>query len=243
MNPYYQDDFVTLYHGEADEVLRFVNPSIDHVITDPPYSSGAATSGQKSADPKTKYCQGGRDLGRPSFGGDAKDQRSFTAWQSIWLSRARSLMGPSGYCLIFTDWRQLPSTTDALQAADFVWRGVIAWDKGRHARAPHKGYIRHQCEYVVWGTNGPCVKRLDDGPFDGCYHQPIKQADKHHMVGKPTPLMTELVRVAAAGEVILDPFAGSGTTLVAAKQMGRRAIGIERELAYCEIATNRLKAM
>lgn len=47
---------------------------------------------------------------------------------------------------------QLPSTTDAVQIGELIWRGIIAWDKGRCARAPHKGYFRHQCEYVVWAT-------------------------------------------------------------------------------------------
>ena len=58
--------------------------------------------------------------------------------------------------------------TDVLQAAGFVWRGVVPLNKGRGARAPHKGYFRHQCEYVVWGTNGRCRKAEHAGPFEGC---------------------------------------------------------------------------
>jgi hypothetical protein len=53
--------------------------------------------------------------------------------------------------MCFTDWRQLPMLTDVLQAGGFVWRGVMPWDKTESSRAPHTGYFRHQCEYVVWG--------------------------------------------------------------------------------------------
>lgn len=160
-----------------------------------------------------------------------------------WLSLCRPLLKDGGYVLVFTDWRQLPALTDAFQAADLTWRGVIAWDKGGASRAPHKGYVRHQCEYIVWGTRGPCRSATHAGPFPGCYRVPIDRKDKHHLTGKPTALMRELVKLVAPGGTILDPFAGSGTTLLAAQLESRRAIGIERELAYCEIGARRCRGM
>ena len=118
----------------------------------------------------------------------------------------------------------------------------MAWDKGRGARAPHKGYFRHQCEYIVWGTKGAAVQLEHDGPFDGCIQSTVRRDDKHHMTGKPTALMRELVRPVLPGGVVLDPFAGSGTTGVAAVLSGRRFIGIEREAAYADISRSRLEA-
>ena len=112
---------------------------------------------------------------------------------------------------MFTDWRQLPATTDVLQIGELIWRGIIAWDKGGGARAPHKGYFRHQCEYIVWGTKGKCLKQKFTGPFPGCYKFPVKLSDKFHLTGKPTALMEELVQIVPVGKLILDPFAGSGT--------------------------------
>jgi site-specific DNA-methyltransferase (adenine-specific) len=150
------------------------------------------------------------------------------------------ILKPGGYFMSFTDWRQLPVMTDAVQMGGVFWRGIIAWDKGRGARAPHKGYFKHQCEYVVWGTRGAIPIAHHDGPFDGCVHCVVRQNDKHHLTGKPTELMRALVRPVIPGGLILDPFAGSGSTGVAALLSGRRFIGIEREEAYVEIARARL---
>lgn len=241
MKPYYSRQGVELYHGECHDVMPALKPnSFAALITDPPYSSGGATLAARSCDPARKYLKHGGD--RPTFSGDAKDQRGFTAWSIFWLSEGRRLLKPGGYGLVFTDWRQLPSMTDALQGADFTWRGLMAWDKGGASRAPHKGYARHQCEYVIWGTNGCCEHRLDAGPFPGCYRYPVLQRDKYHLTGKPTPLMVDLVKFCPPGDRVLDCFAGSGTTLVACAMTGRKAVGIERERAYCDITAERIDA-
>lgn len=241
MKPFFQNDSVTLYNGDSMQLLREIPPaSIDAVITDPPYCSGGCTAGERRRPPEAKYAQDGDRRGRPSFGGDLKDQRSFTSWCATWLSLCRDSLREGGYCLVFIDWRQLPAMTDAFQWADLTWRGIIAWDKGPAARAPHKGYVRHQCEYLVWGTRGPCPAAKHAGPFDGCYHVPVLKRDKHHLTGKPTELMRRLVKMVPPGGRILDPYAGSGTTLVAAALEGRQAVGIEREASYCEITAGRL---
>ena len=149
-------------------------------------------------------------------------------------------MKPGGYFMTFTDWRQLPLMTDAVQSGGIFWRGIIVWNKNAGARAPHKGYFKHQCEYIVWGTKGKIIVCEHDGPFDGCISSTVLQADKYHMTGKPTALMRELARCVVPGGLILDPFCGSGSTGVAALMMGRRFIGIEREESYVTIARKRL---
>lgn len=204
---------------------------------------GGNSAAERARDPIVKYCQNGKTVGRPTFSGDMRDQRSFTYWSTLWLSALREKAKESAYCMIFTDWRQLPAVTDAVQAAGWSWRGVIAWNKGRGSRAPHRGFVRHQCEYIVWGTNGRVPKLTDRGPFDGCYDHKVKQSDKFHMTGKPTPLLRELVKVAPVGGTVLDPFAGSSTTLVAASLEGRKSIGFELSEDYCDISIERLKGM
>lgn len=232
-----------LIQGECLPALHaMAENSIDAIITDPPYSSGGFSRDDKGKDPDAKYTQSSAQGRYPTFSGDSRDQRSYLAWSALWIAEAVRVLKPGGYFMAFTDWRQLPVMTDAVQAGGVFWRGVIAWDKGRGSRAPHKGYFRHQCEYVIWGTKGAAVQLEHDGPFDGCIQATVKRDDKHHLTGKPTALMKELVRPVLPGGLVLDPFAGSGTTGVAALLTGRRFIGIEREAAYVAIARARLEA-
>lgn len=141
--------------------------------------------------------------------------------------------------LLFTDWRQLPLTTDALQCAGFTWRGVAVWDKTEGVR-PQLGRFRNQAEYVVWGSKGnmPLGRRAPVLP--GVIRESVRKADKHHMTGKPTDLMRQLVKICEEGGRILDPFAGSGTTLVAADLEGYKWTGIEMTGHYHDVARSRL---
>jgi site-specific DNA-methyltransferase (adenine-specific) len=132
--------------------------------------------------------------------------------------------------------RQLPSNSVDAVITD------PPYSSGGMTRAPHKGYFRHQCEYIVWGTKGGCQKAVHGGPWPGCYRFPVKQSDKFQLTGKPTPLMERLVSIVSEGSIILDPFAGSGTTLVAAKNTGRQFIGIEKGKEYAMVAEKRLSA-
>lgn len=231
--------------GEALDLLRALpDASVDMVATDPPYSSGGFTRGDRMADPRTKYCQDGDDLGRVSFTGDNRDQLAFVYWCALWLDQCRRVLKPNGYALVFCDWRQVPAAALGFQSGGLLWRGLLSWDKGDGARAPHAAYYRHQCEYVVWGTAGPLApgKAGHGGPWPGCYHVPVRRDDKHHMTGKPTELMRQLVRACPVDGVVLDPFAGSGTTVLAAMLEGRRGLGFELAPANVAIANKRLEA-
>lgn len=242
--PYFSAGGVVLYHAEEIDVLpRLPADSVDALITDPPYCSGASGLAGKSADPVKKYCQNGNAIGRPTFGGDHLDQRSYRYWTMTWNRLACRALRSGGYAMVFSDWRQLPTMTDAIQAGGFVWRGIVPWDKGRGARAPHTGYFRHQAEYVVWATKGPCAKAHGRGPFEGVISATIKQGEKLHITGKSVQAMRQLVRAVPPGGLIVDPFAGSSTTLAAAILEGRRAIGVEREESYCKISAERLERL
>ena len=231
------------HQGEALRILQTLpDASVDAVITDPPYSSGGFSRDDKAKPVSVKYQQSGHQRQYPDFQGDSRDQRSYLVWCSLWIDECQRILKPGGYFLAFTDWRQLPIMTDAVQVGGIVWRGLVVWDKGRGARAPHKGYFRHQAEYVVWGTKGPANIATHDGPFEGVIRETVLQSDKWHTTGKPTALMRELVRCVPPGGTVLDPFAGSGSTGVAAVQAGLNFIGIEREAAYVQIARDRIEA-
>jgi site-specific DNA-methyltransferase (adenine-specific) len=236
--PYYHHGGVTLYHGDALAVLASLpDASVDAVVADPPYSSGGMVRGDRLPPPSVKYLSDPA-VQRAEFAGDTRDQRAYGYWCALWLAECLRVTKPGGICCLFTDWRQLPTTTDALQAGGWVWRGVVPWDKSEAAR-PQKGRYRNQCEYVVWGSNGPMA---DAGAcLPGSYRYVVRQADKWHIAGKPTALMVDLLAIVPTGGVVLDPFAGTGTTLVAAQQRGLWAIGVELLEQNCAIAANRLR--
>lgn len=240
MTPFYeeQNGGVTLYHGDVLRVLAGLgDESVDCVLTDPPYSSGGLFRGDRAMSTTEKYVQSGQRLQLGGFSGDSRDQRAYLAWCALWLGECYRVMRPGGVCALFTDWRQLPVTTDALQAGGFVWRGVAVWDKTEAAR-PQKGRYRNQCEFVVWGSRGALA---DEGPcLPGCWRMSVGSSEKFHIAGKPDALMNALVGICKPGGTVLDCFAGSGTTLKAAKETGRRAIGIEIERKWCEVARARV---
>lgn len=225
--------------GDALGILGDVAPgTFDAVVADPPYSSGGAFRVDKARDTAGKYQQGSARARYPDFSGDSRDQRSLLAWSTLWLAAAHRATRPSGIAMIFSDWRQLPTTTDALQAGGWVWRGVVPWDK-RRAR-PSMGSFTNQCEYVVWGSSGPVDRKA--APLPGFYSIHVDPREKLHMAGKPVALMRGLLRILPADSLVLDPFCGSGSTGVAAILEGLRFVGIELDEHYVDAASKRLDA-
>ena len=230
----------TLHRGD---MLRWLTEqpdgAFDALITDPPYSSGGAFRGDRMGSTDSKYTQTENQGRRPDFEGDNRDQRSFLIWMNLWLAEVKRVLKPGAPVVLFTDWRQLPTMTDAMQVGGLVWRGIAVWDKTEAAR-PQMDAFKAQCEYIIWGSNGPMVRSGVVGCLPGVFRHSVKQIDKHHQTGKPTPLMRDVVRICPAGGVVLDPFAGSGTTGVAALLEGRRFVGCELSEAYHAIASARL---
>lgn len=234
MKPYYQDDAATIYHGDMFDVLPHLS-GVGAVITDPPYSSGGAFRGDRAQSTSTKYVQTGTEAYRPEFAGDNRDQRSFLAWCALWLNAARAATLPGSPVACFIDWRQLPTMTDAVQAGGWLWRGIAVWSK-KYGR-PNPAGFSSACEFVVWGTNGPASEQDDYPP--GVFECQSPQ-DREHIAQKPEAVMQWVTRLSRPGSIVLDPFMGSGTTLVAAKAIDRRAIGVEVDERYCEVAARRL---
>ncbi len=213
----------------------------DAFVTDPPYSSGGQFRGDRSKGVGRKYFRGGSVAKLPAFTGDNRDQRSFGFWATLWLAEALRVAKPGAVLLQFCDWRQLPVTTDAVQAAGWVWRGVAVWDKTEACR-PARGRFAAQAEYVVWGSKGPLAAERGIGCLPGVFRHGVKRAERVHLAGKPVALLLDLVTVCAPAGLVIDPFAGSGTTGVAALRTGRRFLGCELEPAYVTVARERLAA-
>jgi site-specific DNA-methyltransferase (adenine-specific) len=228
--------------GEALAILQSLpDACVDALITDPPYSSGGQYRGDRTLEPTQKYVMTGTLIQRPEFAGDNRDQRSFAYWCALWMNEALRVCKVGAPICCFADWRQLPTVTDAIQVGGWTWRGILVWDKTEQAR-PSMGRFASQCEYVAWGSNGPMPTEREVGCLWGVVRCSIDVAEKFHITGKPVDVMRHVNKICAPGGVILDPFAGSATTGIAALRDGFRFIGIERVPAYAEIARDRLKA-
>jgi site-specific DNA-methyltransferase (adenine-specific) len=227
----------TLYLGDCLTVLPTLSGA-DAIITDPPYSSGGQFRGDRAQDTRVKYLESGSaNHGLTNFSGDTRDQRSFHFWSALWSSAAMQACKEGAVACFFTDWRQLPISTDYMQAGGWIWRGLVPWVKPSFR--PQMGRFGAQCEYIVWGSAGPLPVDREVGCLKGFYEYAYP-TDREHVTQKPEPLMTDIVQIVPAGSLVVDPFMGSGTTGVAAVTTGRRFIGIELKIEYFDIACRRI---
>lgn len=239
--PYYEDESVTLYHGDAQALLPAFG-QVDHIITDPPYSEH--THGNIRSAKMLANDRGGRygadtrrnvDLG---FGHLTDDLRQTCAAQFARLARR--------WVLVFSDVESDHLWRDDLTANGLDYVRTGAWIKvgstpqfsgDRPATGFEAITIAHPKGRKRWNGGGkhavwtfPIV--LDRGRTGGV---------RLHPTQKPHELMQTLVtEFTDPDDIILDPFAGSGTTGWAAKMLGRRAVLIEQDEAHCEVIAKRL---
>ncbi len=223
--------------GDVITILpTLADASIDMVLTDPPYNSGALFTSARRSAPARKY----KNVGGVSYGGESRDQRGFTAWSTIWLAECYRIAKPGAFLACFIDWRQLPAMSDAVQAAGWLWRGVSAWDKTPACR-PYgpTGGVSHQCEYVVWATKG----NFDHRPNIAGLVTARTPKERVHMAQKPQAVLSHFLQLCAPGGVVLDPFTGSGATGIAALTSGRSFVGIEIDPDIAAMARRRVDAV
>ena len=229
----------TLYLGDSLDIIPMCG-LVDAVITDPPYSSGGQFRGDRTQKTSTKYVQTDSvATTRAEFSGDNRDQRAFLAWSTMWFSRLQEIGKPGAICCAFTDWRQLPTMTDAVQCGGWVWRNIATWWKP--GVRMQRGRFSSSAEYVVYASLGVPIEG-EKSPQNVLSFAPVSGEDKEHIAEKPVPLMMELVGLTLPGATVIDPFMGSGTTGVACVKMGRKFIGIEKDASAFDIACGRIRA-
>jgi site-specific DNA-methyltransferase (adenine-specific) len=229
--PYYDRDGITIYHADCRDILPLLEPgSVDLVLTDPPYpklKGGVNVTfdrgvGQRRSDSVT--------LGEP-WGNDLSA-----------LAECERIASLGAMC--FASWQSLEMVPPLLGGQRCA---LVTWFK-RNSQPSNNNAPHYQTEFV-WcvryapGLNWRALRTFYDIPKlqAGCMAtERIVDRDgrARHRAQKPVRLVSELLKV--GGGTILDPFMGSGTTLRAAKDLGRRAIGIEIEEKYCDIAVRRL---
>lgn len=231
IEPYFENDFASLYLGDAREVLStFAPESVDMVATDPPYGAG-----WRSNTRKERF---------DSIAGDAT------------VGEAKNLLDEVAPEIVRVTRRARHIYTFGLSLGHplLVVKAELVWDKGRigsgdlyqawgpshepiyfHARAADKTNAERR--------SGSLAARLRRGSVIRVRRLSANQV-KRHPTEKPVELMRQLIESSSNfGELVLDPFAGVGSTLVAAALEGRRSIGVELEERYAEIAAERLIAV
>lgn len=220
MTPFYDDGVATLYHGDARDVLPAIRAELEPIviITDPPY--GIAYSSGWARDLVVSYVS---DDG--SIAGDA----DLSVRDDV-LALVDGLW-PGWPGLVFGSWRMPPPERTTM---------ALVWDKGEAAgmgnlALPWKP--NHEMVYVVGSDFRGSARRSGVLRADNLSRVSMGRRHPHE---KPVKLLHQLLEGCPPEWIVVDPFAGSGTTLRAAKDYGRRCIGIEAEEKYCKVAAGRL---
>lgn len=216
MKPYYEEAGIMIYHGDCREILPST-PACDLVLTDPPY--GVEYQSNHRTD-RFLPIEGDSDL----------------AWLGATWRMIYEVQRPDSWCISFYGWPTVDLWFGAWKRAGYEARSHLVCVKnmfgfGFATRA------QHEPAYLL--AKG---KPKNPTPAPSDVFGWTRVGDPEHSTEKPADTIMALMQpYSTVGDLVLDPFCGSGTTLRAAKDLGRRAIGIEIEERYCEISANRLR--
>lgn len=213
--PYFDEDGITIYLGDCKKILPWIQP-VDLLLTDPPYGIGADGSNASHNRGNTK--RGKQMAVCKDYGVSEWDKEPPPRW---FLDSAQEVA--KNAILWGGNYYGLPASS--------CW---LVWDKdnGENQYA--------DCE-LAW-TNMEKAVRKFKWRWSGMLQEQMgdKKENRVHPTQKPLALMRWCLSLVPDAQTVLDPFMGSGTTLVAARLEGRKAIGIEISEKYCESAVKRL---
>lgn len=252
--PFYSSDGVSLYLGDSLELLgRMEAETFDMIFADPPYllSDDGITchSGRMVSVNKGEW-----DRSR----GVERDHEFVLEW----LDACRRVMKPDATIWVSGTHHIIYSVGFAMQKLGFKILNDIVWYKINPPPNLSCRYFTHSTEIVLWAArsaksrhtfNYDEMRAIDNAPFDGPGRQmksiwaiapptPLEKRFGKHPTQKPVQLLNRLIRASThAGDLILDPFVGSGTTCIAALANGRRCVGIDTSEEYLRLAQLRLE--
>jgi len=212
LKPYYDHNGITIYHGDCREILPQLEP-VDLVLTDPPYGVGY------------------RKAGEPYMAGDNINMLP------IVLPILYTKVVETGALFIFSSTEHLRESLISFQTY-FKMHNIVIWDKGIPTYPHSNAHFNMQYEPIIYGSRG--LHKLVNGHCSDIIRADIVRGhNRKHPAQKPIELIIKLLE-ACEGNLIVDPFMGSGTTLVAAQSLGRKCIGIEIEGKHVQTAIGRL---
>lgn len=232
----------TLIHADCLDVLRSLpDKSVDLIATDPPYGLNYNNGDLAQARETAFYGAQTSGEARPILGDG--EEEAMTLFAAM-LHEAKRVLKDGACCCccccgggpkpLFARWTLLMDEIIGFKQA-------VVWDKGGLGMGIH---YRRSYELVLIAQNGDPAWRWNGGHNESnVWRIPkILPTQGQHPTQKPVELMREILRVHSnEGDVVVDPFMGSGTTCVAAKQMGRRYIGIELDQQFYDMAVKRVR--
>lgn len=210
-----------LIQGDSREVLaRVIAPkSIKLILTDPPYGIAADGSYRKTS---------------PTFDVIAGDESLKAACDLLagMLAASQGLMADDCHLLVFSSWQHLTAFQKVIEDAGYKLGTPLVWNKNEGAAGDTNDFACTS-ELIIHATRGHTTVR----PRIGNVFTYPPQYDTEHPFQKPDALLRELIKVTTVrGELVADPFCGSGSAVAAALSLDRRAVGIEIDPGYCDIA-------
>jgi site-specific DNA-methyltransferase (adenine-specific) len=234
VRPYYEQDGIVIYNADCREVLPSLrSESVGLVLTDPPYNV-TETGARANTTQRTV---------RRRDGTSRAITQHFGEWDRGWrpdglLAESSRLLAGGRGLLAFTSDRLIGAYVDG----PLNHKRVLVWRKTNPVPSFNRTYPLDS-EWIVWqgkGDRGPLYRggHATTTVFAGPVAPP---APKRHPNAKPEWLLRLLIEMhSEPGDLVLDPFMGAGPVLRVAKDLGRRAIGIENEERWCEVAIRRL---
>jgi site-specific DNA-methyltransferase (adenine-specific) len=246
MEAYYTDESVTIYHGDCLEVLPSLS-GIDLVFTSPPYNLGTHPTGKGSGmHAESGYTANGKVWNRVAdlAGGygvheDAMPQAEYDEWQTACVAAMWETLSEQG--AIFYNHKPRPFNGEVKLPLRYgeglPLRQVIVWDRGVGMNFSTSHFLP-KCEWImVWAKKGWALASKEASAV-GDVWRVRPEDDTAHPAPFPKGLPARAIEATTA-RTVLDPFMGSGSTLRAAKDANRRAIGIDVEERFCEMAAAR----
>lgn len=224
MKPYFENDLVTLYNADSFEVMSSMqDESIDCVITDPPFTERTHKGARKNTS------EGVKDLIHfESF----TEEKLYSAFEELSRLTKGWVVSSIDYAHAFAFDENPPIGLRQMRIGVWVKKNATPQISGDR---PAQGweaisYLHRSDRKAVWNGGG----------HHGNYVTNIPQSTGHP-TPKPLSMLSSFVeRFSNPNEIIFDPFAGGGTTLLAARNLGRKVIGVEMQEEYCELIANRL---
>ena len=228
-----------LYKGDSIEIIKdFPQGSFDLILTDPPYNIAQKNNFHTMKNKYGKLAhRRGIDFGEWDKGFDL-----FT-----WIEKAVLLINKNGSLFFFNAWKNVGEMAKHAEKMGMIAKDLFRWEKSNPMpRNRDRRYIV-DFELGVWlvKKNAKWTFNRQDEKFERpLFKAPIVSGKEktEHTTQKPLALMEYLIKIHSnENDLILDLFAGSGTTLIAAEKLNRRWIGIEKEDKYCDIIKERFK--